>query len=124
MKEKLTKERALTLHRWMWNDMREKLGNNPDGPARSVFKQNWLYAHNYENVECHCFLCEYDFQQWKSGTDSCEFCPIDWSPLSVEEGASCGDRYIHSDSDSYENGSIWRSAPIDEILNLPEKEGV
>ena len=121
MKEKLTKEKALSLHRRMWTDMLLKLGNNPDGLSRTVFKLDWLQAHNYEDIECNCFLCEYDFQQRKLEMDFCDFCPIDWSSLSVEkEKASCGDKYIHSDSYT----SIWKSAPIDEILNLPEKEGV
>ena len=133
MEEKLTREKALNLHRQMWIDMLLKLGNNPDGLARTMFKRDWLQAHGYEDVECNCFLCEYDFQQRRLGEDFCEFCPIDWSPLSAgeeddllslpgEEAASCGDRYIHSNPDSYL--SIWRSAPISEILNLPEKEGV
>lgn len=122
MKEKLTRERALSLHRQMWIDMFLKLGNNPDGLARTIFKRDWLQAHGYENVECNCFLCEYDFQQRKLGEDFCEFCPIDWSSLSAEENASCGDRYIFGNPGDYR--SIWRSAPIDEILNLPEKEGV
>ena len=127
MKEKLTKERALTLHRWMWNDMREELGNKPNGLARTMFKRDWLRTHGYKDVECNCFLCEYDSQQLQQiriGRNHCEFCLIDWSPLSMEEDASCGDRYIHNNNnfDFYE--SIWKSAPIDEILNLPEKEGV
>lgn len=133
MKEKLTREEALNLHRQMWADMLIKLGNNPDGIARSKFKWDWLQTYGYEDVECNCFLCEYDRQQRRIGEDWCEFCPIDWSSLSAkeeddwlsppgEEVASCGDRYIHSNYDSYE--SIWRSAPISEILNLPEKEGV
>ena len=122
MKEKLTKEKALSLHRQMWTDMSLKLGNNPDELARTKFKRDWLKIHNYKDVECNCFLCEYDFQQRKIGENFCKFCPIDWSPLSAEEDGVCGDRYILSNYDSYE--SIWRSAPIDEILNLPEKEGV
>ena len=122
MKERLTRETALNLHRRMWADMLIKLGNNPDGLARIMFKLNWIRTHGYEDVECNCFLCEYDLQQRRIGEDWCEYCPIDWSSLSAEEDASCGDRYIHSNPDSYL--SIWRSAPIDEILNLPEKEGV
>lgn len=133
MKEKLTREKALSLHRQMWTDMLLELGDNPDGLDRTMFKLNWVRNHGYEDVECNCFLCEYDFQQRKIREDWCEFCPIDWSSLSAgeeddwlslpgEEVASCGDRYILSNLDSYL--SIWRSAPISEILNLPEKEGV
>lgn len=122
MIEKLTKEKALCLHRQMWIDMLLELGNKPNGLARTIFKRDWLQAHGYEDVECYCFLCEYDFQQRKIGEDFCEFCPIDWSSLSAEKNASCGDRYIYNNSDDYK--SIWRSAPISEILNLPEKEGV
>lgn len=122
MKEKLTREKALSLHRQMWADMLLKLGNNPDSLDRTVFKRDWIQAHGYEDIECNCFLCEYDTQQRKIGEDWCKFCPIDWSSLSAEEDAICGDRYILSNPDSYL--SIWRSAPISEILNLPEKKGV
>ena len=136
MKERLTRETALNLHRQMWVDMFIKLGDNPDGLARTMFKLDWIRTHGYKDIECNCFLCEYDFQQRKvkeSWKECCEHCPIDWSSLSAgeeddllslpgEEVASCGDRYIHSNPDSYL--SIWRSAPISEILNLPEKEGV
>ncbi len=127
MKEKLTRETALNLHRQMWVDMLIKLGNNPSGLARTIFKRNWLQAHGYKDVECNCFLCEYDYQQLqqiKTGRNNCESCLIDWSPLSMEEDASCGDRYIHNNNNSDFYESIWKSAPIDEILNLPEKEGV
>ena len=65
MKERLTRETALNLHRRMWADMLIKLGNNPDGLARTMFKLNWIRTHGYEDVECNCFLCEYDFQQRK-----------------------------------------------------------
>ena len=133
MKERLTRETALNLHRQMWADMLIKLGNNPDGLARTMFKLDWIRTHGYKDVECNCFLCEYDYQQRRRGDEWCDFCPIDWSSLSAgeeddllslpgEEVASCGDRYIYGNPDSYE--SIWRSAPISEILNLPEKEGV
>ena len=125
MKEELTRETALNLHRRMWADMLIKLGNNPDGLARTMFKLDWIRTHGYEDVECNCFLCEYDTQQRKvkeNWNECCKHCPIDWSSLSAEDNVSCGDRYIHSNSDSYR--SIWRSAPISEILNLPEKEGV
>lgn len=135
MKERLTKERALTLHRQMWNDMREELGNKPNGLARAKFKRDWLRIHGYKDVECNCFLCEYDTQQRKvkeNWNECCKHCLIDWSSLSAKEAddwlslpgkevASCGDRYIHSDYDFY---GIWASAPISEILSLPEKEGV
>lgn len=100
MEKRLTKEKALNLHRQMWIDMLLVLGNNPDGMAHSEFKRNWLLVNNYKNVECNCFLCEYNYQQQKIGKDWCEFCPIDWSFLSAEEyqkgkDASCGDRYIY-----------------------------
>lgn len=124
MKERLTRETALNLHRQMWTDMLLKLGNNFTGSlARRKFKQDWIQAHNYEDVECDCFLCEYDNQQKSIYDEPCKFCPIDWSSLSAKEDACCGDQYTNSkNSVLYE--SIWTCAPINEILNLPEKEGV
>ena len=118
MKEKLTKERALELHRRMWSDMRAELGNNPDGFDRRKFKEKWCAEHNFKDVMAHCFLCEYDEQE----NGDCSDCLIDWSPLSGSPQAShCYSGY--RDENNWWR-VIWRSAPIDEILNLPEKEGV
>lgn len=117
MKEKLTKERALELHRRMWGDMRAELGNNPTYIARLNFKRKWCTEHNFKNVMSHCFLCEYDEQ---NGGD-CSCCLIDWSPLTSDKQLHCYNLYRTA------NGNYrvaWITAPIDEILNLPEREGV
>lgn len=117
MKETLTKEKALELHRRMWGDMRTELGNNPDGLARTEFKKKWCAEHDFKNIMSHCFLCEYDEQ--KNG--DCNYCLIDWNPLTLDRPSHCYDLYYTAD-DHYK--AVWVAAPIDEILNLPEKEGV
>ena len=45
MKERLTRETALNLHRQMWVDMFIKLGDNPDGLARTMFVAGLYYLH-------------------------------------------------------------------------------
>lgn len=117
MKEKLSREKALELHRRMWSDMRAELGNNPTYIARLNFKRKWCAEHNFKNVMSHCFLCEYDEQ---NGGD-CSCCLIDWSPLTFDKQPHCYDLYRTA------NGNYrvaWVAAPIDKILNLPEREGV
>ena len=56
MKEVLTKERALELHRQMWTDMQTELGDRPLPKVRTKFKKDWCEAHGFEDVDCHCFF--------------------------------------------------------------------
>jgi len=67
---KLTKKRAIELHRELW----DWLYHHP-----SKEKEDWpRWRHNKgdidsASVESGCFLCEY--------TDTgCDGCPLDWSP--------------------------------------------
>ena len=111
--ENLTRERALELHRQMWTDMREELGDNPPRMMRGDYKRYWLRKHfpelaeidNYEIIRNNCFLCEY------AGDDYgyCE-CPIDWPCGRCEDG--------HEDEDERN----WQYMPISELLALPERE--
>lgn len=116
MEELLTKERALELHRMMWEDMRDKLGDNPLFHHRSLFKKDWCKEHNFKDVDCSCFLCEYTTQQG----EWCNNCLLDWSSLRIindtNDVAHC--------TDTYKNGMglIYEVAPISEILALPEVE--
>lgn len=113
MKEKLTRERALELHRQMWTDMQTELGDNPLSFARVLFKDDWCKKHGFKDVDCSCFLCEYVEQNglWCSGE-----CLIDWSSLADEPNAfvKCTDLYI-------DGGEIYTAALISEILALPER---
>lgn len=110
----LTKEKALEEHRKMWKAMKEELGDCPDWGARYDFKDDWCKRNfKYEDIEANCFLCEY---ARNSGID-CSKCPIDWSSLALkpygEDIATCCDTYKGG------NGKIYCSAPISDILNLP-----
>ena len=42
---KLTKEKALELHRQMWSDMQKDLGDNPPRTIRGDYKRYWLRKH-------------------------------------------------------------------------------
>lgn len=110
MEEKLTRERALKLHRQMWSDMQEKLGNNPSFLARLNFKEEWCKENGFVNIDTNCFLCEYSIQH-KVDHLSCN-CLIDWKPLT-------GKNYcMNAKNDVYD----YRDAPISEILELPERK--
>lgn len=58
----LTREDAIRLHRWMWNDMRKALGDCPDEEAREQYKEKWCSQHGFNDVKHNCFLCEYSYR--------------------------------------------------------------
>ena len=99
----MKKERALELHRQMWTDMQKELGDNPEDYERIFFKEKWCKSHfPGEIIRHHCFLCDYIF----GSGDGCYKCPIVWP-----YGQCVDNRYYYS-------------APISEILALPEREDV
>ena len=57
---KLTREKALELHRKMWSDMRKELGDNPTVADRTIFKMNWCEKwceeNGFEDVINDCFF--------------------------------------------------------------------
>ena len=105
---KLTKEQALELHRQMWSDMQNSLGDYPWIDEREDYKQEWCEDHfPNEVISCHCFLCEYDDQFEDL---FCRHCPIDWS-----NGGE--------DDDSCATGDFtYDTSPISDILALPVRE--
>lgn len=105
MTERLTKARAIELFRQQWSDMRDRIGENPSIYERDRFKVMWVDEHfPGEEVDCSCFLCEYDMQQENGG--GCDFCPIKWP------GGCCVSAGHINCLDS----------PISEILALPERK--
>lgn len=115
---KLTRERALELHRQMWRDMLAELGETGKGEepniirARSEFKKEWCENHLPGTpVLEDCILCEYarqerirhDFQKPR-----CHYCPINWGRI---PSFACEN-----------NGVVWSHSPISEILALPERK--
>ena len=111
---KLTREEALKLHREMWGEMKNKLGDNPACSDRVNFKREWCKDRfGDEDIEHNCFLCEFacyeDYNEyWESSTGcDCSICPIDWG-----NDNDCG----------CEDGSInWQNSFISDILALPER---
>lgn len=98
----LTREEALRLHRQMWTEMQEALGDCPPPKHRIRFKETWCINHTPEHIPKNdCYLCEYASQI----DDSCEFCPIDWG------GSDCLNNKINC-----------RYSPISKILALPERK--
>lgn len=104
---KLTREEALKLHRQMWTEMREELGDCPTHKQRRLFAYRWCLEHplTSESICDSCYLCEYAKQVYGDGYVyiDCDSCPIDWN-------GDCMD------------GKVNRLySPISEILALPEK---
>lgn len=107
---KLTKEKALELHRQMWSGMQKDLGDNPDRTARYEYKKNWIEEHFPKDLVCNdCFLCEYCANQQFSNRDDFDYdlckCPIDWPKGRCEDDAD----------------SAWYNMPISELLALYER---
>ena len=98
---KLTKVEALRLHGQLWLDMQKELGDNPTPYERVQFKTKWCKEHfPNDKINNNCFLCEYIF----SSNQTCSKCPVIWPRGNCYE-------------DSY-----YYTAPISEILALPERE--
>lgn len=107
MNLKLTKEMALELHRKMWSDMKDELGDTPSPRDRVIFKYNWCREHfpNDNDIENCCFLCEYIGQQ---NEDCSKGCLVKWDEC-AERGCILG-KISHEYS------------PISAILALPVRE--
>lgn len=108
MNQKLTKEKALKLHREMWGDMQKELGDNPSYFERLDFKHEWCKKHGFIDVYASCFLCEYSVQHHQIRGKGCN-CPIDWKQLTGIESCS-----------SVRGG--YDESAISDILALPERK--
>ena len=117
----LTREQALKLHREMWGDMQKERGNNPDCFARYNYKAKWLNKHGYDSdMLNHCFLCAYASKKAdESGGNMCKYCPIDWSELTPDDSSRRYGFCTYKNPDLLE---VWQTAPISEILALPERK--
>ena len=107
---KLTKEKALELHRQMWADMQEVLGDNPSRMDRFAYKVRWIAERFPNDFVCNdCFLCEYCVNQQFSNRDDFDYdfckCPIAWPNGRCEDG----------------DNEAWYNMSISEILALPER---
>ena len=47
----LTREEALKLHRQMWTDMQNDLGDCPGVEAREAYKAYWCRKHGFNNTK-------------------------------------------------------------------------
>lgn len=108
---KLTREQALKLHRQMWSDMQEELGDNPFDLAREEYKRQWCNKYFPEkHIKYNCFLCEYALDvAFKTCTLICDHCPIKW------DFGYCFEGFLQKKS--------YRNMPISKILALSERKG-
>lgn len=103
----LTRERALELHRRMWTDMQQELGDNPTILKRERYKRTWCQEYfPDESIRDYCFLCEYAYNK-SDGGFPCRHCPIKWDCTYCFEGVSIKKSY--------------RNISISELLALPER---
>jgi len=106
----LTRERALELHRRMWTDMQQELGDNPCGIDRVLYKNEWCDKYfPKERIANDYFLCEYIYEGY---VRNCKNCPIKWATENNNDAITtfcCYDNY-------------YFNAPISEILALPERK--
>lgn len=107
---KLTREEAIKLHKLMWMEMQEALGDDPSEEDREDFKQRWCFDHGFE-IHNSCFLCEYVLQISPLVID-CRKCPFDWK---------CDDDSKYR-CDCEEGKVTWCDSPISEILALEERK--
>lgn len=117
----LTKEKALELHRQMWTDMQERLGDKPSATDRWDFKCKWCEEHfPNEEIEHSCFLCEYTCQFSEDGIEDCSRCPVVWpcEPSRDIDDYFCEGKALIDE----ENG--YRFMPISKILALPERKTI
>ncbi len=118
---KLSKKEAIKLHREMWTDMQEELGNKAEADdSRWQFKAMWCAEHFPNiNIKHNCMLCQYAIQTALKQLDEnddgldlnyCQFCPIDWPHEDNVEEYFC------------ERGDItWDYSDISDILALSER---
>ncbi len=115
-----TREEALKYHRDMWGKIREEYGNNATNSERNKAKMKYILSKGHACIN-DCYLCDYSCEEYleERVADCCTLCPIDWSPLADEDDPEYGNCIA-----VYKNGydSIFKCAPIDEILALPERE--
>lgn len=112
---KLTRERALELHRRMWTDMQKDLGDNPTYEQRYNYKTRWLRTNfPYDCVEHNCFLCEYAKVDYAECED---YCPIEWPAGRCEDGS-----WYDEELDEWDYSDNWTHMPISRLLALPERE--
>lgn len=120
MKERLTKQQAVTEHRKMWDWIAEECLRR----KVKVEKQDYFDRHDIKDLPDHfCWCCEYARKQFLKNSTGieffCDLCPIVW-------GSDCdtciGDwhstlyeKYV--DSTKYGQASILAR----KIANLPER---
>jgi len=121
-----TREEALKYHREMWGKIREECGDNATNSQRCKVKKEYVRSKDHECVS-NCYLCDYSYKKavekqangFSAWELMCTVCPIDWSNLADEDDPERG-RCLALYKNGYD--MIYKCAPIDEILALPERE--
>ena len=147
--ERLTKERAIELHRDMWNWIASELNKNPDAKVCNL-KNKYIktnpnihkyqeYNYNEDLVYNNCFCCEYalqqanprmfanDFDFWKEfDTDFCEHCPLRWGTEDNTEDFFCetGLEHNYKALDVQKTTGLWQIINYAKEINLTPEEKI
>ena len=147
--ERLTKERAIELHRDMWNLVINELNKNPDANVHNL-KNKYIktnpdihkyqeYNDNEELVYNNCFCCEYavqkanprmfsnDFDFWQEfNVDFCEYCPLRWGTEENTEDFFCetGLEHNYKTLDVHKTTGLWQIINHAKEINLTPEEKI
>lgn len=107
---------AYNRHIEMWTAMQKELGDNPTYGQRVMFKMRWC-ADRDEKIECNCYLCQYDREQYGKNfiRECCDRCLVDWGTVYN------GNYKLNGCCDGK---TKYATSPISEILKLPRRENI
>lgn len=112
----LTQKKAVVLQRRLWEDMRNRLGDNPGRDERNEFAEEWCKKHfPNEEIYLNCFLCEYD----DAHGSECTRCPLAWpaDKGGSDESPCCGVPYTGNGRETYINAVL-----VSALLAVPERD--
>lgn len=115
----LTKEKAIELHRSMWERINSVSKRSAVVVDINALKSEYLYERNMLFVRNRCFCCEYAEQNALSCSTGCLF---NWNRNSDEKFVSCG-LGIYGEAVTTTNVELQRSL-INKIANLPVRTDI
>ncbi|MFR2774838.1 MAG: hypothetical protein ACLTBR_03295 [Anaerostipes sp.] len=128
--EKLTKEKAIKMHREMWNWIANKIKLSGKIVDRLYYFRS-VQAIPDDRPDSLCYCCEYAMQQnGGENVGRCKYCPLDWDSkcdefmcLDVIQGGDYKGLLAQWDTEMIYLDKIERTVQIAEkITNLKERE--
>lgn len=131
MPRRLTKQKAIELHRDMWNWIAEQYENDSTEEAYDL-KTQYCRQHGFYHLEHECFCCEYDDQAGVETDEYCKYCPLLWGTETETTSyyCECDNTGLWSKickGTVYKTLNIGRQEVIrlaKQIANLPERPNI